>query len=105
MNSPTPRNGCGFWTRWKKNSAAYNIAAVYYLQGVLDKTRLENSFNRAIARHESLRTVFVMVGGEPKQKIVESLPFHFEEIDCRGMAFLPKGGRGAGDLTAKLKVI
>ncbi|MVT11414.1 non-ribosomal peptide synthetase [Chitinophaga tropicalis] len=39
-------------------SKAYNMPAAYILEGTLDRTALEYAFNRLIARHESLRTVF-----------------------------------------------
>jgi len=40
-------------------NVAYNVPGAYELEGELDEDALEASFMELIARHESLRTVFV----------------------------------------------
>ncbi|MGD2084988.1 MAG: amino acid adenylation domain-containing protein [Candidatus Aminicenantes bacterium] len=52
---------------------AYNIPAAVQLEGSLDKARMEESFNRLIRRHESLRTSFVMIDQDPIQEIQENV--------------------------------
>ena len=52
---------------------AYNISTEVSLEGELDKRRLEEVFKELIQRHESLRTSFQVVEGEPVQKIHEEL--------------------------------
>ncbi len=54
------------------SSIGYNISIVVRLEGELDKERLGLTLNKLIQRHESLRTSFAMVDGEPLQKIAET---------------------------------
>ncbi|EPY04511.1 bacitracin synthetase 3, partial [Paenibacillus alvei TS-15] len=56
----------------------YNMPGAYTIEGVLDANRLEQAFCGLIARHESLRTSFAMVDGEPVQRVHEQLPFTIE---------------------------
>ncbi|MVO98166.1 non-ribosomal peptide synthetase [Paenibacillus lutrae] len=57
---------------------SYNMPGVYTITGPLDVERLELAFRRLIARHESLRTSFTIVDGEPVQRIQEQVPFALE---------------------------
>ncbi|HSL71196.1 MAG TPA: condensation domain-containing protein, partial [Longimicrobiales bacterium] len=52
---------------------AYNIPGALRLRGALNLTALEQSLNEIIARHETLRTVFSVVDGQPVQWIRSSL--------------------------------
>jgi amino acid adenylation domain-containing protein/FkbM family methyltransferase len=52
---------------------AYNIPGALRLRGPLNLTALEQSLNEIIARHETLRTVFSVVDGQPVQWIRTSL--------------------------------
>ncbi|MCP5103203.1 MAG: amino acid adenylation domain-containing protein, partial [bacterium] len=52
-----------------KESTAYNMPRAVLLEGDLDKERMENTFSALIERHESFRTSFETVKGEPVQKI------------------------------------
>lgn len=47
----------------------YNQPGAYLLQGRLDADALSRAFATVVERHESLRTSFVTVDGEPRQKI------------------------------------
>ncbi|MFG3578677.1 non-ribosomal peptide synthetase [Micromonospora chersina] len=51
-------------------SVAYNMALVLRLVGVVDRGALASAFGDVVGRHESLRTVFPVVGGEPVQRVV-----------------------------------
>ncbi|MDN5217534.1 amino acid adenylation domain-containing protein, partial [Fulvivirgaceae bacterium BMA12] len=64
---------------------AYNIPLAYRLEGSLSVASLRSSFSSLVARHESLRTVFVVVEGEPRQKIlsVEESGFELDYEDLR----------------------
>ncbi|WP_338552864.1 amino acid adenylation domain-containing protein [Paenibacillus sp. KS-LC4] len=48
---------------------SYNMPGIMKLDGILDRERLEEAFRLLIARHETLRTGFVLVDGEPVQRI------------------------------------
>ena len=58
-----------FLDRLLPNKAAYNIPTVWRLRGQLDALALERSLNELVARHETLRTRFVLSGDEPVQVI------------------------------------
>ncbi len=57
---------------------AYNIRGLYSLGGKLKVSWLEQSFNQVIARHESLRTLFRIVDGKPRQFILGHEECRFE---------------------------
>jgi amino acid adenylation domain-containing protein len=53
---------------------AYNMGLVLRLGGELDRGALERSLTEIVRRHESLRTVFESVGGEPRQRVLDPGP-------------------------------
>jgi amino acid adenylation domain-containing protein len=58
-----------FLEQMEPGGAAYHIPLLVRLRGRLDAAALERSMNAVVARHESLRTVFGSVNGEPAQII------------------------------------
>ncbi|MDQ1354235.1 MAG: hypothetical protein QG657_4544, partial [Acidobacteriota bacterium] len=54
----------------------YNMPLFTTLEGLLEKTRLENAFRELIFRHESLRTSFHLVKNNPVQRVHDKV--HFE---------------------------
>ncbi len=75
-----------FLSQLEPESAAYHISVAYRLQGKLHIEALEQSFNKIIERHESLRTVFGQEEGVPYQKILPEMPFQVERVDLRQVA-------------------
>ena len=66
--------------------AAYHISAGVRLQGELDRNALQAALDRIVARHESLRTSFVGIDGQPIQVVVpEDAGFNLQQHDLRGM--------------------
>ncbi len=64
---------------------AYNMTGVLEMEGKPDIARFESSFKKVIDRHESLRTSFHLLDGEPVQKVHTEVPFkleyyHLEEL-------------------------
>ncbi|MBL7749038.1 MAG: amino acid adenylation domain-containing protein, partial [Chitinophagaceae bacterium] len=66
-------------------SAVYVLSSSFWLHGPVDINSLEKAFVSVIARHESLRTVFQSVNGEPRQiiKSAEETSFSISFTDCR----------------------
>ncbi len=60
---------------------AYNLATARRLIGPLDVPSLERSLTQIVARHESLRTHFGLVDGEPSQIIAAPGPVNFSFIE------------------------
>jgi bacitracin synthase 3 len=60
-----------------QNSTAYNMPQVVSLAGEIDKGRVEESFAKIIKRHESFRTSFDMVYGNPVQVIHDNREIKF----------------------------
>ena len=52
-------------------SATYNIPLAIRLSGELDRGALESALSDVVERHESLRTVFPVEGGQPFQQVLD----------------------------------
>ncbi|HSK78164.1 MAG TPA: amino acid adenylation domain-containing protein, partial [Thermoanaerobaculia bacterium] len=66
-------------------SPVYNMPAALYLPGRLDRAVLAAALGEAVRRHESLRTRFVAVEGEPVQVVDPPAPVPVPEIDLAGL--------------------
>jgi amino acid adenylation domain-containing protein len=64
-------------------SQAYHVSIGMRLLGDLDRGALRWALSRLLRRHESLRTTFVHVDGEPRQQIIaaQDATFALEELD------------------------
>lgn len=62
-------------------SSAYNIPFAFRIYGKLDKVALAKSLQAVSDRHESLRTKFASIDGQPIQVIDEVTPVTFAVID------------------------
>lgn len=67
-----------FLHQFEPTSLAYNVPQVLRLTGNVDQSGITRVFKNLIARHESLRTFFELVNGEPVQKISEDTDFGIE---------------------------
>jgi amino acid adenylation domain-containing protein len=70
-----------FLSELEPDSAGYNMPGAAILRGALDVSQVEEAFNRIIARHENLRTVFPSEGGRAHQRILDRVDFQLERID------------------------
>jgi amino acid adenylation domain-containing protein len=70
--------------QFEEDSTAYNMPGVFVFSGQFSVEVFERAVQTAAGRHESLRTVFVVTDGEPKQKIIQDFHFQLEHVDLRG---------------------
>ncbi|MCP4217437.1 MAG: amino acid adenylation domain-containing protein, partial [bacterium] len=66
-------------------SIGYNVPVMVPLDVNPDRSRLENAFRKLIRRHESLRTAFIDLEGQPVQKILpmEDIQFSVDSFDIK----------------------
>ncbi len=77
-----------FISQLGRASKAYHIPIGLRLVGDLDCTALRKALDRIVARHETLRTTFGQIDGQPVQRIAteEESRFHLLEHDLRHKA-------------------
>ncbi|HEX6910323.1 MAG TPA: amino acid adenylation domain-containing protein, partial [Longimicrobium sp.] len=66
-------------------NVAYNMVGLTRLDGDLDADALRRALHALVQRHEVLRTVFVMDGGQPVQRVIDDLPIALETDDLSGL--------------------
>ncbi|WP_169713530.1 non-ribosomal peptide synthetase [Paludifilum halophilum] len=71
----SPQKGVYFMQQLDPKGVHYNIPSGMWLEGDLDVSQLEVSFQQLIQRHEALRTSFELIDGEPVQKIAPEVDF------------------------------
>ncbi|MGP4031718.1 amino acid adenylation domain-containing protein [Pseudarthrobacter sp. 1C304] len=73
-----------FLNRFDPGSGAYNIPVVLELKGPLDVHALHGAINQVTDRHETLRTIFPVVDGEPAQQILSpgERPVELLAVQC-----------------------
>ncbi len=71
-----------FWIlhQLQQDSAVFNEHTALYLAGPLHEDALKRSFREMIRRHEVLRTVCTVEGGQLRQKILPELPLNFPTL-------------------------
>src|ERR1051326_1357556 len=67
------------------DTPVYNESVTVHMPGPLDVAALEQSLNEILRRHESWRTGFPIVDGQPAQMIHSSLQFSLSPVDLRQM--------------------
>jgi len=75
-----------FIDQLQPGSTAYNIPATVRLTGRVNFEALKASFNEIVRRHESLRTTFSAVDGEPIQIIADTHDVDLPVIDLRALS-------------------
>ena len=67
----------------------YNVTASLWLEGQLDRKRLEQSFKKITQRHQTLRTAFVLIDDQPVQKIHHDVDIDFQYYDLTRVKTTP----------------
>jgi amino acid adenylation domain-containing protein len=82
LSSPQKR----FYYVQQTNSGtiSYNMAYLTKVAGRLDRLRLRRAIQQLCQKHESFRTYFVMNGGQPVQRVLDTIELEIEEYS--GMA-------------------
>jgi non-ribosomal peptide synthetase component F/thioesterase domain-containing protein len=91
---PTSLGQDRFWALDSQNpgNPTWSVPVRFRLQGPLNVAFLERAFDEIARRHESLRTVFTALDGQPAQVVKPSLQIQVPVIDLR---HLPKPERDA----------
>nr|ABB80392.1 nonribosomal peptide synthetase - polyketide synthase hybrid [Lysobacter lactamgenus] len=95
--APSPRDGAlalsfaqqrlWFLAQIEGVSASYHMPGALRLRGPVDATALRRALDALLARHESLRTVFATVDGQPQARLLPAAQaFPLSEHDLSGEA-------------------
>src|SRR5438876_6669617 len=79
-----------FIEQMEPRTSTYNLPAAIRLSGRLDVTAMERALSEVVRRHESLRTRFAVVDGQPVQIIDPPQPLNLTVID---LSHLPENHR------------
>lgn len=82
---------------------AYNLPIVRRIAGELDSAALERSLRAIVARHETLRTRFALLDGEPSQIIDPPPEFALGCIDLRDVPAAQRAGRADALVTERAR--
>ena len=69
--------------QFEEDSIAYNEVGGLSISGKFNPAAFEQAVQAMAQRHESLRTVFVIIDGEPKQKILPQVELKLQQEDLR----------------------
>ena len=72
-----------FLDQLEPGNPVHNLATAYRISGQLDVATLERSVNEIVRRHETLRTIFPSIGGQPGLVIRENHPLPLKDVDLR----------------------
>ena len=78
-------------------TVGYNLAGTTLLEGEIDRVRLKKSFLQLIERHESLRTSFHLIKGQPVQRVhdMDDVEFEMEYYEAEVKVEVEEGmGKG-----------
>ena len=65
------------------NNTSYNLPGMIFLKNGMNTEKLINVFRVLISRHESFRTFFEIINGEPVQRIHESIDFSIDNFKVK----------------------
>ncbi|EFH88919.1 non-ribosomal peptide synthetase [Ktedonobacter racemifer] len=77
-----------FLNQWDRDNVVYSMPMALRLVGLFDASVLQQSLCEIVKRHETLRTVFKMVGGQPMVFVADTTTQDFQLI-ITDLTFLP----------------
>ena len=77
-----------FLDRLEPGSSTYNVSVALRLEGALDIDALERAVQELVRRHETLRTTYVVIDGQPHQEVLPSWDYTGALNDMRFLAEL-----------------
>ncbi|MBW4477607.1 MAG: amino acid adenylation domain-containing protein [Tolypothrix brevis GSE-NOS-MK-07-07A] len=80
-----PQQRLWFIQQLEPQNSAYNEFACLQLRGTVNFAILEKSFNEILKRHESLRTSFETLDGQPSQVIHPAVTLKLPVVDLRNL--------------------
>jgi hypothetical protein len=78
-----PQQRLWFFDRLAPGDPTYNACIAFRLRGALDIQALETAFRLVVERHEALRTVFVVTGNGPVQRVLAQWRLTLPVVDLR----------------------
>jgi amino acid adenylation domain-containing protein len=81
-------------------TALFNMSSAYTIEDEVDETVLGRAVNEVVRRHESLRTTFKTVNGEPVQDIQPDLRVELQSRDIRSLPTAEREAEARRLLTA-----
>jgi len=75
-----------YWEQLEPGSSTYNLTSALRLEGDLDLAVFERSLNEVVHRHETLRTSFTAVDGQPVQVVAPKKTFRVSFTDLSSMS-------------------
>jgi amino acid adenylation domain-containing protein len=72
-----------FLDQYTPENPFYNVVTALRLTGSLNITALEQTFNKIVQRHETLRTTFAAVAGQPMQVISPDSQINLQILDLQ----------------------
>ena len=70
-----------FLSQMEEASKAYHVPLALHLKGDLDAVALRRALDRIVARHEALRTTFLLIDGEPVQRLASAADSYFQLLE------------------------
>lgn len=80
------QQGIWFLQQLSPASSAWNLSRTWRVYGSVDLTALERALSEVSRRHESLRTRYIVVDGEPVQEVMPATSVAIEILDARESA-------------------
>ena len=74
-----------FLDQFAPQNPFYNVVTALRLTGSLNLTALEQTFNEIVQRHETLRTTFAAVSGQPVQIISPAFKTNLKVLDLQDL--------------------